>query len=479
MPTLTLALLLSWWGQSTALLGAGWLGYQLALRREPDFRFNRYFLLLLPVLALALPPLLTLATPALQAWLPAAASGGVSAQLPGVLLPAVSSAAAGSTAPSASNWLLALYLTGLAASVGRLTWQLLNLWRQTRSLPREVRSGYVLVYTAGRLPVSSFGRWIFWDETAALTPAEAALMLRHEVAHVVQRHSLDRLLLELLRAVLWPNPFVHGYPRALELTHEYLADAAALGSGPTLADTTAYGALLARLALRRLHQSAAGLAHSFTYSPILSRIAMLTPVHPIRRWKQWLTVPTTLGLLAALALVNVACQSGPPPPPVPAEVPAPPPPSAVSPANLPPPPPVPPQEKVYDYADQMPEYPGGQSQLLQDVALRLQSPAAAKAAKLGGVVFVEFVVSAEGRLTDVTIKKGIVAPGQEAAARSLNEAALRVVRGLTATWTPGRLHGKAVAVSYIIPLRFAPHVEPGGASLISPLQTWNQVLSAC
>ena len=73
-------------------------------------------------------------------------------------------------------------------------------------------------------------------------------MLRHELAHVHQRHTHDRLVVEVLRAVLWFNPFVHLCGRALALTHEYLADKAALrgsaNSAPAL--STAYARLLAR-----------------------------------------------------------------------------------------------------------------------------------------------------------------------------------------------------------------------------------------
>ena len=94
--------------------------------------------------------------------------------------------------------------------------------------PARPHAGYTLAETHGRLPTSSFGRVVFWDETLALSPAEARQVLRHELAHVRQGHTYDRLLLELLRAALWFNPFVHLCGRALALTHEYLADEAAL-----------------------------------------------------------------------------------------------------------------------------------------------------------------------------------------------------------------------------------------------------------
>ncbi|GAA3945110.1 TonB family protein [Hymenobacter algoricola] len=453
MQLLTLPALISWWWQSTLVLGLAWALYQGILRREPGFGYNRQFLRLAPLLALVAPPLLTLVTGPLAAWLPAAAPTAAQPVMPTLMLPAVAISSQVQTL-NAATWLTGMYLVVGAGRLGRLALQIGRLWRLTHRLPRKVRSGYTLVTTSGQLPISSFGRWVFWNDTAPLTPAEARQVLQHEVAHVTQGHTLDRLGLELLRSVLWPNPFVHLYPRALELTHEYLADQAVLGTAAPRAAVTAYGSLLARLTLHRL-APLPSLLHSFTHSQTLTRIAMLTPSHPVRRWKQWLALPTTLGLLLTLALGNVACESAPAPPPPPPpsaeQAPAPPPP----PAPLPPPPP-PAEEAVYDNVDQMPEYPGGQQGLMQAVVANLKYPAAAKAAKLGGKVFVQFVVSSQGQLLDVELKKGIVAPGQQAAAAELNAAALQAVKQLSAHWSPGRLHGKPVAVSYIIPLTFAP-----------------------
>ena len=219
--------LLNWMLLSTALLGAWWRCYRQALRAERGFAYNRAFLVVGPLLAAGL-PLLPLAWPA-GWWAPGPAG------LPGmvaVLLPAVQIGAPGAAVEGTGSdwvfWLLTVYVAGAALLLLRLAAELGRLWWQARGLPRTVADGYTLVETHGRLPTSSFGRVIFWDETPGLSPAEARQVMRHELAHVRQGHTHDRLLLELLRAALWFNPFVHLCARALALTHEYLADAAAL-----------------------------------------------------------------------------------------------------------------------------------------------------------------------------------------------------------------------------------------------------------
>ena len=299
MPTSSL---LAWLGGTLPPLGALWLVYRLALRRERCFGYNRALLLLAPVLAAALP---LLPRPALPAWLAGGgAPGAALPPLPLLMLPAGAPVAAGGG--FSWGWVAWVYAGGVGLLLGRLAYQGWRLHRATRHLPREARPGYVLAHTGGRLPTSSFGRTIFWDETAGLTPAEAAPVLAHELAHVRQGHSYDVLWLEIWRAALWPNPFAHLLLPALRLTHELLADQAAAHSPTPAAPAEAaapYPALLARLALR----GAAGgsylaLLQPFTVSFILTRLAMLQNQTPVRRWKQWLALPVLGGLFLA------ACQ---------------------------------------------------------------------------------------------------------------------------------------------------------------------------
>ncbi|MDB5269624.1 MAG: hypothetical protein JWP58_2664 [Hymenobacter sp.] len=422
--------LLNWMLLSTALLGAWWLCYRLALRPERSFAYNRAFLLLGPLLAAGL-PLLPLAWPA--GWWGTGPTGlaGVAA----VLLPAVEVGAPGAAAASAGPdwvfWLLIIYLTGAALMLARLAYGLGRLWRAAHRLPRVACVGYTLAETHGQLPTSSFGRVVFWDETLTLSPAEARQVLRHELAHVRQGHTYDRLLLELLRAVLWFNPFVHLCGRALALTHEYLADEAALrdDSTSTPSLSTTYSQLLARQVARRLGFSVP-LAHSFSHSQTLSRIAMIQKTNPVRRWKQWLVLP-----LAGVLVVAVACEKA-APPAAPAV-------SAATPnAAVPPPPPV-----VYETVEQMPELPGGggPEAIVHAVQQHLDYPDLAPADRKDGNMFVSFIVTEKGEVQAVKVLKSL-GPAYDAVATA-------AIKQLP-TFVAGRKDGKPVAVSYTVPIRF-------------------------
>jgi TonB family protein len=423
--------------QSTLCLGACWLLYWLVLRRETCFQYNRQFLRFTPWLALLLPQVLAVVAPWLSDWWSFDTAPTVLLS-PAQMLPTVAVASAATVTTSWWAWLPLVYGAGVAGGLLRLGWQLLDFWRATRELPREARAGYTLVLTGGQLPTSSFGRVVLWDDTTNLTPTEAQQVLQHELEHVWQGHTADLLLLELVRALLWFIPFVHYYPGALALTHEYLADAAVLRAAPTATPPSAYVALLARLALRQQF-SQVPLTHYFTRSPILTRIAMLQSSIPVRRWKQWLILP-----VSAVLLVTISCEKA-------AEPTAPTASATAESQPAPPPPPV-----VYQYVEQMPEYEGGISKLLSDIQQQVRYPAVALNAGLEGKVFVEFIVASDGSIQAIALKKGITAPaGKEAAAKALDEAALTAVRTLPGKWTPGSHKGKQVAVSYIVPITFA------------------------
>ncbi len=440
--------LLNWMLLGTAVLGAWWLCYRLALRPERGFAYNRAFLGLGPLLAAGL-PLLPVAWPA--GW-----GAGPATRLPGlatVLLPAVQVGPADLAGLDWAFWLRMLYLAGAAFMLARLAIGLGKLWLSLRALPREQCAGYALVPTHGQLPTSSFGRLVLWDETLPLSPAEARQVLRHELAHVRQGHTYDRLLLELLRAALWFNPFVHLCGRALALTHEYLADEAALLpegaiSAPTLA--ASYTHLLARQVASRLGFSVP-LAHSFSQSQTLRRIAMIQKTSPIRRWKQWLALPLLGVLLVAVACEKTTPLAAPAPSASRQDASAPPPPPILH--NLTPAPPLPPA--VYVYVEQMPQLPGGggNQAIVEYIQNHLKYPEVSPNDRRMGRVFVSFIVTNQGEVQAVDVVKGLGA--------AYDAAVVAAVQQLP-KFVPGRQNDKAVNVSFTVPVLFAAATLPTG-----------------
>ncbi len=105
--------------------------------------------------------------------------------------------------------------------------------------------------------------------------------------------------------------------------------------------------------------------------------------------------------------------------------------------------PEPAAETIFLTAEQMPAFPGGDAALAQFLSRHLRFPASAC---VSGVVYVSFVISRDGAVTDVKILKGIE--------EYCDAEAVRVVSKMP-NWNPGRQNGRSVSVRYAIPIRFA------------------------
>src|SRR5690606_37368042 len=57
---------------------------------------------------------------------------------------------------------------------------------------------------------------------------EKATILKHEMVHVKQKHSLDLLFFEILRIPFWFNPLVYVFQNRMVELHEFMADAHAV-----------------------------------------------------------------------------------------------------------------------------------------------------------------------------------------------------------------------------------------------------------
>jgi hypothetical protein len=87
----------------------------------------------------------------------------------------------------------------------------------------------------------SFLNCIFLPEEDYIKGGIEEEILKHELAHVKQRHSLDILLIEFVTIIAWINPLLTLYKRAIQLNHEFLADEHVTG---TLQDIHRYQMLL-------------------------------------------------------------------------------------------------------------------------------------------------------------------------------------------------------------------------------------------
>lgn len=101
--------------------------------------------------------------------------------------------------------------------------------------------------------------------------------------------------------------------------------------------------------------------------------------------------------------------------------------------------------EVFTFVEQMPEYPGGDGELIKFLVQNVQYPQYERDRDIQGKVLVRFVVTEDGSVKDVTVVRG-VSPG-------LDKEAVRVLRMLP-RFKPGMQQGKPVSVYYNIPIVF-------------------------
>lgn len=115
----------------------------------------------------------------------------------------------------------------------------------------------------------SFFRYIFWNPSIDLQSENGKRIFRHELAHVRERHSLDKLLLQLVLVFFWCNPFFWLIRHELRMIHEFIADRKALDQQ----DASALAAMILQSAYPTRYNQ---LINSFFHQSIKRRIHMLT-----------------------------------------------------------------------------------------------------------------------------------------------------------------------------------------------------------
>jgi beta-lactamase regulating signal transducer with metallopeptidase domain len=126
-----------------------------------------------------------------------------------------------------------------------------------------------LVLTQAKGTPFSFFRYIFWNEEIDIRSEAGKQILQHELTHVQQKHSFDKLFIQVMLIGGWFNPFFWLLRKEMDMIHEFIADKKAVNNGDTAA--------LAQMLLTAAYpQQQFALTHPFFFSPIRRRLLMLT-----------------------------------------------------------------------------------------------------------------------------------------------------------------------------------------------------------
>lgn len=102
-------------------------------------------------------------------------------------------------------------------------------------------------------------------------------------------------------------------------------------------------------------------------------------------------------------------------------------------------------EEIYDKADIMPQFYGGENARNQFIATNIVYPFAATEYGIQGTVFVTFIVEKDGSVTNVKVIRGI--------GGGCDEESVRIIK-LMPNWIPAKHAGKAVRFRFTMPIYY-------------------------
>ena len=104
------------------------------------------------------------------------------------------------------------------------------------------------------------------------------------------------------------------------------------------------------------------------------------------------------------------------------------------------------EEVIFTVVEQMPEFPGGTSEMYKYISANLRYPIEAQNNGIQGRTICQFVVNKDGSVVDVVVVRS---SGNDA----LDNEAIRLISSMP-KWKPGTQRGKAVRVKYTVPVNF-------------------------
>ena len=186
-----------------------------------------------------------------------------------------------------SNITIIIYLSITSLLLLRLVISLISLINLRKNTYTVLENGISLIALKESKHAFSFFNLLFIDPQLA----EQSTILKHELVHIKQKHSIDVIYFEILNAVNWFNPIAYFIKNNIRLIHEYIADEETTKHGVEKYDYSLF-----------LIQNSSGIQNLtltnqiFSSSTLKKRISMLNQ----KKSANW----ASLRLLLALPLVG-------------------------------------------------------------------------------------------------------------------------------------------------------------------------------
>ncbi len=193
--------------------------YDVFLKRETFFNYNRTYLIITNGLSLLLP---IIKIEGFQTLIPTQYTIG----LPEV---AITNAVEGimvSNETFVIKWGLLiiqyLFYIGMLLAFIAFLFKIVKLFRLISINPKRKTKKITIVTLLNSNAAFSFFNYVFIGELLEFKAKQS--ILAHENIHVKEKHTLDLMFFELQRILFWFNPLVYIYQKRIALLHEFIAD---------------------------------------------------------------------------------------------------------------------------------------------------------------------------------------------------------------------------------------------------------------
>ena len=264
-----------------------WGIYLLFLQRETFYRFNRGFLLAGLIAAVVFPLIVfrytvEVSAPAIP-MLPIAGLETMPAGVDNITFLEMCNR----LIPVVYGVVFIVLLIGRSIGLARI-------FKSIRRNNHQRYAGYRIIESSDFDGVFSFFRFVFIP--SHLNEADKHIILKHENAHIQQKHWIDLLLTNMLRLIWWFNPVMLLYEKAVRSNHEYLADKESITDSQQINYQQA-------LLNQWFKTSIFPITNTFSYTNHLKRILMMKKniSNPLKKLYALLVIPALVIFLSAFA----------------------------------------------------------------------------------------------------------------------------------------------------------------------------------
>lgn len=114
----------------------------------------------------------------------------------------------------------------------------------------------------------SFLNNLFWRADISLYDTPGKKIYQHELTHIKQKHTYDKLFSQVVCCIFWINPFYWVIQKELGMVHEFIADAESIQPGDTVS--------FANMLLCSYNEGRyLNPGHAFFQSPVKRRLMMI------------------------------------------------------------------------------------------------------------------------------------------------------------------------------------------------------------